>query len=95
MAQIKSIITNGASYPMEPISEKDRLEDIRFHLQRGNHKSATSTDGLLHLNKAYDREIKFGWQIPFLPSSIEFMKHACITHVNECIMHIQCMQHVC
>ena len=64
--KLKSIIVNGADYPKEPISEEDRLKDIKFHLQRGNHKSATSNDGLLNLNKAYDKEIKFGWQIPLL-----------------------------
>ena len=73
------MIENGVEYPLDPISEKDRLEDIKFHLERGNHKSATSSEGLTNLNKAYDKEVKFGWQIPFLASSIEFMKDACIT----------------
>ena len=73
------MIENDVEYPLKPISDKNRLENIQFHLEQGNHKSATSSDGVINLNKAYDKEVKFGWQIPFLPSSIEFMKDACIT----------------
>ena len=76
---LQSMITNGIEYPMEPISDEDRKTDIKFHIERGNHKSATCKEGLMNLNKAYNKEVKFGWQIPFLPSSIEFMKDACIT----------------
>ena len=76
--KLKSIILHGTDYPLDPITEKERLEDIEFHIQRGNHKSATSSAGLLSINKAYDKEVKFGWQVPILPSIIKHIKHACI-----------------
>ena len=72
------MIKIGADYPLSPLSEKDRLDDIEFHLQRGNHKSVSSSAGQASINKAYDKEVKFGWQVPILPSIIKNIKHACI-----------------
>lgn len=77
--KLKSIILHGANYPLDPITEIERKKDIEFHLQRGNHKSATSQEGLKSINKAYDKEVKFGWQVPILPSIIKNIKNACIT----------------
>lgn len=77
--KLRSIITEGIKYPIDPISDEDRLNDIEFHLDRGNHQSASSDEGLSVLNKAYDREVKLGWQIPILPSAIKLIKNASIT----------------
>ena len=55
------MIKNCADYPLSPLSEKDRLDDIEFHLQRGNHKSATLPEELASLNKAYNKEVKYRW----------------------------------
>ena len=37
---VRWYLTAGASWPMEPISEEDRLHDLRHIIRRGNHKSA-------------------------------------------------------
>ena len=35
---IKELIQNGVSYPLEDISEYDRIRDIEYMLRQGNHK---------------------------------------------------------
>jgi hypothetical protein len=34
------ILSNGASFPLDDISDQDRLMDLNFHANHGNHKSA-------------------------------------------------------
>ena len=77
--KLESIITSGVKYNMNPISEQDRISDIDYHINRGNHKSATTEEGLKSINKAYDKEVKYGWQIPILPSVIKSLKNASVT----------------
>ena len=60
LPQLESMIKISADYPLSSLSEKDRLDDIEFHLQRGNHKSATLREGMASLNKAYNKEGKYG-----------------------------------
>ena len=76
---LKTIINNGVDYEMNPIDEKDRLSDIDFHLERGNHKSASHQEGIQAITKAFKREVSLGWQIPILPDAIKAIKGACIT----------------
>jgi len=38
--QLKEILSNGASFPLDEISDQDRLTDLNFHANHGNHKSA-------------------------------------------------------
>lgn len=75
----KTVVQKGIDYQLTPITEEERLQDIEFHLDRGNHKSANDPDGLAALNKAYDKEVSYGWQIPLLPSYISSIKDAGIT----------------
>ena len=37
---MKKIVTEGLTYPLEEISEETRKEDLQHMIQRGNHKSA-------------------------------------------------------
>ena len=76
---IKEIITSGASYPLHPISDEDRLSDIEYMLQRGNHKSALEADNKLALDKAFTKEVKHHWAIPILPASIPLIPGASVT----------------
>ena len=78
-SELKSIINKGVDYEMDEINEDDRKMDIDFHLNRGNHKSASTDMGLKTINKAFDKEVSLGWQIPILPNSIKDIKGACIT----------------
>ena len=77
--KFKDIIQHGVKYPSSPISDEDRLADIDFHLERGNHKSALSEEGTKSIDKAFTKEVKHGWQIPILPSVIKSLKGAGIT----------------
>ena len=64
------------------MSESDRLNDIKFIINRGNHQSASKKPGDKELEKAYDKETKYGWLIPISPSIIECIPHACISSLG-------------
>ena len=76
---IKDIITRGATYPLKPITESERLEDISFMLERGNHKSAKLKENDVALEKAFSKEVGHHWVIPFLPSTIPLIPGASVT----------------
>ena len=76
---IKDIITQGASYPLHPITEEKRLTDIQYMLDRGNHKSATEIDNKKALDKAFTKEVRHQWAIPILPSCIPLIPGASVT----------------
>ena len=63
----KEILTNGATFPLQPISKEERLLDLEFHLSRGNHKSAIKNDEAL--SKIIDNDISKGYALP-LPLDI-------------------------
>ena len=76
---IKTIITEGASYPLSPISEEDRLSDIQYMIERGNHKSAEIDTNKTALNKVFSKEVDHHWSIPLLPSCIPLIPGASVT----------------
>ena len=78
-SDLKLIVNKGVDYEMDEINEEDRKMDIDFHLDRGNHKSASTDKGLKTINQAFDKEVSLGWQIPILPDSIKNIKGACVT----------------
>jgi hypothetical protein len=77
--KIKNIIDNGMSYPLRDISEQDRIADIKFMLDRGNHKSAQLSTGAKALSKAFDKEVKYQWAIPLQPHCIKYIPGASVT----------------
>ena len=52
----------GAAYPVDPISDDDRLADLVAAIEYGNHKSAR-TQGEMLLG-ILDKEVSKGWQLP-------------------------------
>ena len=76
---ILSIITQGVKYPTSPIKEGDRLRDIDYMLKRGNHPSTMVPENAYALEKAFDKEVKYGWALPILPTIIRNIPEACIT----------------
>ena len=60
-------VTRGADFPLRPIPEDERLEDVVATLDRGNHKSARTLEFTL-LNMLKD-EVSKGWQLP-LPKEV-------------------------
>ena len=61
---IQEAITNGVSYPLQPIDEESRLKDIQYMIERGNHKSAAVDENRQALEKAFEKEVKNCWMIP-------------------------------
>ena len=84
---IKELIQHGVSYPMEPITESDRLKDIDHMLSRGNHKSASVTENKHALEKSFNKEVKYQWCIPLLPSCIKSIPGASITPLGVAVQH--------
>lgn len=82
---IKDILTNGARYPLRPISESDRLGDIEYMLERGNHKSAEVEENKKALHKSFDKEVGFHWMIPLNTSVIPMLEDACITPLGVAV----------
>ena len=77
--EINSIISNGATYPLHPITEKERKDDIKFMLKRGNHQSAKTDENKDALSKSFDKEVASQWAIPITIDCIKNIPHACIT----------------
>lgn len=65
--KLQDILDNGASFPLEPISDKDRKEDLDFHSTRGNHKSTMKYFDVI--NNIVTEDIERGFALP-LPLSI-------------------------
>jgi hypothetical protein len=59
---LKQILLFGATFPLKPISDKDRMLDLDYHFQRGNHKSAI--DHKTILDKLIDEDITRGFALP-------------------------------
>jgi hypothetical protein len=76
---VESIINNGANYPLIPITEKDRINDIEYMINRGNHQSTKPTENKAALDKAFDKEVKAHWAIPLNPSVVKMIPGASIT----------------
>ena len=82
---VKDIITKGASYPLRAISDKDRLDDIKFHLKRGNHQSTILQQNKLALFKAFNKEVQAQWAIPLLPTATPLIPGASITPLGVAV----------
>jgi hypothetical protein len=77
--QVKSIIDNGVEYPLNPIEETDRINDIKALIERGNHKSALTPENKAALNKAFTKETTHQWAIPLTPECIMKIPGASVT----------------
>ena len=74
--ELKSIIQNGCDYKMSPqVDEKTRQSDLSAMIKRGNHKSASSKNAKLILQKAFDKEISRGYLLPITLESTSKIKN--------------------
>ena len=66
--RLKQWLVDGATFPLRPLQEHDRMSDLKLALTRGNHKSATiaidKVEGLLR------KEVQRGWQLPLPPDKL-------------------------
>jgi hypothetical protein len=55
------MLVSGCDYALQPITEADRLEDIRANLMRGNHQSAKQHAD--RIKQMMESEVTNGWQL--------------------------------
>lgn len=65
--EFKKILTHGATFPLLLISTDQRVVDIQFHCERGNHKSALKHNHIL--DKIIQEDVEKGFALP-LPIEI-------------------------
>jgi len=59
--RVKQWLQTGVDYPLEPISEEDRMTDLHANFEHGNHQSATyNFDQLVSM---LTEEVQHGWQL--------------------------------
>lgn len=81
----KSILDNGAEYPLHPITEKERLEEITQMRAYGNHKSAQSAENAAALESSFSKEVEFQWAIPLDPAILEHIPGAQVAPLGVAI----------
>jgi hypothetical protein len=69
---LKSILDNGALFPLEKISDEDRSKDLKFHLERGNHKSLSKY--LTFIEPIITEDVEKGFALPLPLEIIDRLK---------------------
>ena len=59
---LRELLDKGAQFPLESISESERLNDLMGRIAKGNHKSASENADFLA--DALKKEIQRGWILP-------------------------------
>ena len=77
------ILCKGSKWPLETLSEKSRLEDLREAIEFGNHKGAKVESNLL--TELVKKDVKFGYAIPFPLSKVTSIPGVVMAPMN--IMH--------
>ena len=65
--RLRDILSNGASFPLLPISDEDRAKDVAFHRDWGNHKSLSKYSSFIE--PVINEDIERGFALP-LPLDI-------------------------
>jgi hypothetical protein len=66
-SHLRNVLSHGATFPLNYISPEDRKQDLLFHRQRGNHKSANNYKQVLE--KIITEDVECGFALP-LPTAI-------------------------
>jgi len=72
--RLKSILSEGAHFPLEEISSEEREEDLIFHASRGNHKSASKNVKILR--DIIKEDVERGFALPPPITALHFLKNA-------------------
>jgi hypothetical protein len=59
--KVSQMLVSGCDYVLLPLTEADRLEDIRANMMRGNHQSATQHAE--RIQQMMESEVTNGWQL--------------------------------
>jgi len=65
--RLRDILDNGARFPLEPMRDVDRISDLEFHQNRGNHKSLAKYEEFI--DPVISEDIERGFALP-LPMEI-------------------------
>ncbi|MBM4076045.1 MAG: hypothetical protein FJ267_10410, partial [Planctomycetes bacterium] len=77
---MSSILEKGAQWPTTPISEEDRIADVKEALIFGNHKGALYQPDLL--KQLVNGDVIHGYSLPLPLSKIDQIPHVCMAPLN-------------
>ena len=60
--EICDSITTGVKFPMKPVPEEERKNDLKLIMNKGNHKSAQMQDK--NMQKSISQDVKMGHLLP-------------------------------
>jgi hypothetical protein len=63
--RFKAILSDGAHFPLHPMSDEDRSRDLSFHQDRGNHKSLLKYGE--YIDPIITEDIERGFALPLPP----------------------------
>jgi hypothetical protein len=72
--KLKIILSRGATFPLLPISQDQRDIDLKFHRDRGNHKSAQKHDSILA--KIIKDDVEKGFALPLPVEVLNLLPNA-------------------
>ena len=80
---LKSLLENGAEYPMVELEDKMRQRDLDRGMIRGNHSGASIFKKELEIK--FGKDIENGWMLPLPPGAEKLIPHAeyCPTSIIE------------
>jgi hypothetical protein len=71
---LKEILDNGATFTLDDILDSDRLSDLIFHSNRGNHKSASKHHKALQ--EIIRDDVERGFALPLPVTALHFLPKA-------------------
>ena len=74
--RLRRWLVKGAEFPLQPISEDDRVSDLNMALIRGNHKSAKLA--IERVQELLHKEVLRGWQLPLPPENLILLPGAIV-----------------
>jgi len=72
--RLKEILDQGATFPLDEISDSDRQTDLVFHSNRGNHKSASKNHQVLR--EIIREDVERGLALPLPVTALHFLPKA-------------------
>ena len=80
---MREIITEGIDYPLEDLSEDERIRDLDHLIERGNHRSAMKPiENFETLKRNYEAEVQKGWMLPIPVTCLRKVKGAAVIPVG-------------
>ena len=76
------IITNGVSYSLKELPGKIRNEDLKYMIESGNHKSATSSENEATILRHYKKEVECVWMLPVAFECATNIKGVGVIHIG-------------